>query len=265
MLLDPRKIRLYTPRGETSSPYSVSIAAEVEWGKSFESYYKALRGQSGNEFYRFNQRIGLVRGKAYGLDEMIFKGEQYEGLVTLDALHDDVKEVKLVLNDIVLRFDAYDRPADMTTVSFYFDRNIDVEVITREEKMRLAQEQTTIVDYRGPQQIMDNRVGDDLRSSSTIDDMIEARADELNRCFNEEYRKGDANLGEITVSFDIEINGSVSEVNIIETTIPNVRFQDCLLSVIRSFEFQPIQDDATGVAKNVNVLYPLEFMERGEE
>ena len=265
MLLEPYSLRLYTPRGEILFPYSVSIAAEVEYGKSFESYYKSIRGQSGNEFYRFNQRIGLVRGKAYGLEEMIFKGEQYEGLIAFETLHDDVNKVKLVINDLVLRFDAYDRPADMTTIEFYFDRKVDIKVITREDKMRMAQEQTTMVDYRGAQQIIDNRVGDAMRSSTAIDGIISENADAINRCFNEEYRKGDANLGRLVVSFDVETNGTISDVKLIETTIQNERFIDCLSAVVRQFQFLPIQNDAAGVAKMVNVLYPLEFKERAAE
>ena len=265
MFVDPRKIVMYSDRGETFHPYSVSIAAEVELDKSFETYYKSLRGQSGNDFYRFNQRIGLVRGKAYGIDELVFKGDQYDGLIAFDTLHKDVKNVKLVLNDVVLRFDAYDRPADTMNIEFYFDRKIDKTIITREEKMKLALEMTTTVEYRGAQQIIGNRVGDNLRSSDTIDEMIQAHEDELNRCFNKEFREGDANLGEVTLSFDIEIDGKINITNVIETAIASEEAADCLMAVIRTFEFRPIEDDATGVAKKVNVLYPLEFREREEE
>ena len=41
------------------------------------------------------------------------------------------------MNDIVYRFDAFNRPADVTTATFSFERHIEKEVITRE--MQLAE------------------------------------------------------------------------------------------------------------------------------
>jgi len=85
MNLDPTEALLYTDLGETYHSFTTSVAAS-KYGKSFENYYKSLRGQSGNDHYRYEMRLGMVRGKNYGLEEMIFRGDSYSGLVTFDPL-----------------------------------------------------------------------------------------------------------------------------------------------------------------------------------
>jgi len=104
MRLDPVEAVLVTDLGETFHSYTVSIAAS-KFGNSFENYYKSILGQSGNEYYRYEMRLGMVRGKNYGLDELIFRGDSYTGLIAFNPLRPEVKRVRLTLNDVVYRFD----------------------------------------------------------------------------------------------------------------------------------------------------------------
>ena len=125
VLLDPLKVLLYTDRGEVLHAYGIPSSSPH---KSFERYYRAIRGQSGNEFYRLDLRMGHVRSTAYLEDQKVFKGESYSGLLTFDPLDPEVKTVRLELRDFVLAFDAFDKPIKTITIPFIFDRHIHQEV-----------------------------------------------------------------------------------------------------------------------------------------
>jgi len=122
VLLDPLKALLYTDQGEVLHSYGIPSFSPHQ---SFERYYRAIRGQSGNEFYRFDLRMGNVRSSAYLEDQIVFKGESYSGLIAFDPLDEDVARVRLVLEDFVLRFDAAGQPLESMDVSLEFDRRID--------------------------------------------------------------------------------------------------------------------------------------------
>lgn len=123
VLLDPLQVVLLTDRGEELNSYGIP-----SWSphNSFERYYRALRGQSGNEFYRFDLRMGNVRSSAYLEDQRVFKGESYSGLIAFDPLAEDVTQVRLVLQDFVLRFDASGQPMEAVDITMDFDRTLEV-------------------------------------------------------------------------------------------------------------------------------------------
>ena len=122
VLLDPLKALLHTDRGEVLHSYGIPSFSPHQ---SFERYYRAIRGQSGNEFYRFDLRMGNVRSSAYLEDQIVFKGESYSGLIAFDPLEEEVAKVRLVLEDFVLRFDASGQPLESMDVPLEFERHID--------------------------------------------------------------------------------------------------------------------------------------------
>ncbi|MBT4096031.1 MAG: hypothetical protein HOM68_28105 [Gemmatimonadetes bacterium] len=126
VLLDPLQAVLHTDRGEVLNSYGIP-----SWSphNSFERYYRALRGQSGNEFYRFDLRMGNVRSSAYLEDQRVFKGESYSGLIAFDPLPEDVTQVRLVLQDFVLRFDASGQPLEAVDITMDFDRTLEVSEV----------------------------------------------------------------------------------------------------------------------------------------
>jgi hypothetical protein len=126
VFLDPLKALLSTDRGEVLHGYGIPSSSPHE---SFERYYRAIRGQSGNEFYRFDLRMGNVRSSAYIEGHRVFKGESYAGLLTFDSLDEDVTHVRLVLKDFVLKFDVSDRPLEAMDIPFEFDRTIQKTVV----------------------------------------------------------------------------------------------------------------------------------------
>ena len=121
VLLDPLKPVLRTDRGEVMHSYGIPSFSPHQ---SFERYYRAIRGQSGNEFYRFDLRMGNVRSKAYLEDVRVFKGESYAGFLAFDSLSEDVAQVQLELKEFVLKFDASGQPIETIDIVLDFDRHI---------------------------------------------------------------------------------------------------------------------------------------------
>ena len=72
VMLDPIKALLYNGSGRGATFLWPAVFSPHN---SFERYYRAIRGQSGNEFYRFDLRMGNVRSTAYIEDQKVFKGE----------------------------------------------------------------------------------------------------------------------------------------------------------------------------------------------
>ena len=97
--------------------------------KSFERYYRAIRGQSGNEFYRFDLRMGNARSTAYIENQKVFKGERYSGLIAFDPLNEEVEQVRLVLENFVLKFDASGQPLETVDIALEFDQKIATEKV----------------------------------------------------------------------------------------------------------------------------------------
>ncbi|MEW6751390.1 MAG: hypothetical protein AB1505_10485 [Candidatus Latescibacterota bacterium] len=128
VLLDPLKAVLHTDRGDLLHAYGIPSFSPHQ---SFERYYRAIRGQSGNEFYRFDLRMGNVRSSAYLTDQKVFKGESYSGLVAFDPLDEEVQQVRLVLAEFVLEFDASDQPLETVDVAFEFDQQIEKTTVPR--------------------------------------------------------------------------------------------------------------------------------------
>jgi len=272
MSLDPREVQLFTDLGEVYRSYTTSVAA-ARYGNSFEDYYRTRRGQSGNEYYRYEMRLGMVRGKNYGLEEMIFRGDQYSGLIAFDPLREEVKKARLVLVDVVYRFDAFNRPSDTVTISYDFDRSIKKEVVTREMRMAELEKEKVRINLPGPRQLVGNRINDSARNDRAVDRGLETVRSGMETCFLQRYRRGEVEPGNLVLSFTIEPDGLISSQNVIEVTgINSEDFMNCVLGVIKTMKFTQIEDLPTegtnivkGPARSVNVIYPIDFVVFVEE
>jgi len=250
----------------------VSIAAS-KYGKSFEDYYRSILGQSGNDFYRYEMRLGMVRGKNYGLEEYIFRGDQYEGKIAFDTLRPEIKRVKLIFKKVVYRFDAFNRPSDVVDIAFNFDRKIDKKVITREEYQKSLEKEKVRIKYTGTQQIVGARTNDSARSPRAIDRAMETGGPQMEKCFLDRYRRGEVVPGQMTLSLTIDPSGEVSSQNVADVQgINSEPFMNCVLEVIKTLKFDKIVDMPSegtnivkGPARPVNVTYRLEFSVYVEE
>jgi hypothetical protein len=128
VLLNPITALLHTDRGEELHSFGIPSYSAHE---SFERYYRGIRGQSGNEFYRFDTRMGNVRSSLYLEDTRVFKGESYSGMVAFVPLDEEVARVQLILEDFVLKFDSSGQPLETVDIFFEFDRTIQKTVVTQ--------------------------------------------------------------------------------------------------------------------------------------
>jgi len=272
MRLDPREAILTTDTGEVLHSYTVNVASAI-YGKSFENYYRSILGQSGNDFYRFEMRLGMVRGKSYGLEEDIFRGDTYTGLITFDGLRPEVKRAQLRFSKVVYRFDAFNRPSDTVDVTINWDRKIDEVVVTREMRQKELEKEKVRVKFAGSQQMVGARTNDSARSPRAIDRGLEETSAAMEKCFIERYRKGEVIPGRMTLSFTVDPNGSVTSQNVTEVSgINNEQFMNCILEVVKTAKFEKIEDLPTegtniikGPARPVNVTYPIDFSVYSDE
>ena len=115
VMLDPGKVVLTTDRGDQLRYYDV---LKREAKNSFEGYYRARTGPSGNDEYWYQERMGTVRASLYRRDKPVFKGQSYSGKLVFDPLHRDVKKARLLFRDFVLRFDATGTPVEMMDIEY---------------------------------------------------------------------------------------------------------------------------------------------------
>ncbi len=129
VLLDPIKALLYTGQGEVHS-YGLPSFSPY---KSFECYYRAIRGQSGNKFYRIDLCMGNARSTAYMENQKVFKGEKFSGIIAFEPLNEKVRQVRLVLKNFVLKFDTSGQPLETVDIALEFEQKIAIEEVRQAE------------------------------------------------------------------------------------------------------------------------------------
>lgn len=101
--------------GNRREYYSLSL-------RQLENYYRAYtRGYEGNEYARHRERLDLLRRTMLKSDP-VFSGQEAEGFLVFPVLHADVQDVRLILEDVVLRFDYRDEPSETTEITYAFER-----------------------------------------------------------------------------------------------------------------------------------------------
>ena len=237
--MQPLRSLLTTNRpGEVLRAYGVLAGAA---SSNFESYYRALKGPSGNEDYRFNMRMGLVRTNNYAVDEEIFKGEQYSGFLVFDPLMDEVTDVELHLKDFILKFNAFGKPLETTDVSFAFRRTVEQQVLdfARAEEWEFSEARLA-----SASQVVGNATGDITRDVTAIDAFARTRLEEVNDCFEGPFMEGKASEGRVTAQFVVLASGKVESAEILEATVVSDEVNRCVEERVRSWRLPP----STGAA-----------------
>ena len=115
VLVDPMKIRLVAQNRRKYRPLSLSDIKE--------HYYPFAMGYAGNAYSRFEYRKDILQRTLYSGDS-IFSGQSHEGYVVVPGLHNDVRQITVYLDDIVLRYDTFDRPVETLDIAFQFHRDV---------------------------------------------------------------------------------------------------------------------------------------------
>ena len=234
--LAPLQATLRTDRGEFLHAYGITSSSPYG---NFENYYRSLRGQSGNEFYRFELRMGFVRSHNYEEDQPIFKGENYEGFIVFDPVHSQTQTATLMLEKFTLRFGSSGQPLETKDLRFEFNHQVKRELVEDRVATGVVAEQL-MVSERGPTRVLGNLPGDRTRDVSAIQAEVRQRLSALNRCFAEEFDEGAALEGQVVVGFIIEVVGSVSSASIIESTVGSAPVGVCMQAEALRWTFRPI-------------------------
>ena len=236
VMIDPLAAVLETDQGQFLRAYGITSASPYV---NFENYYRSQRGQSGNEFYRFELRMGMVRSYNYEEDQPIFKGENYGGYIVFDPVYPETEEVTLTLKDFVLRFGAFDQPVEKRDLRFDFNHQVVAQVIEQGGGDD-SQTAALMILEEGPSQIMGNLPGERTRDRSAIQAAVRQRLAGLNRCFAGAFDKGEANEGTVTMRFTIEVGGAISEAKATESNVGSETVGQCMEQEIRRWTFRPI-------------------------
>ena len=125
---DPAKSVLITDDQEEYRYYDAGReGANPLGGNSFNKYYRIEAGRTGNELQLNMERRGLINRSIYHRHRPVFKGDQRTGLLVFDPLPGTTAEIRLVVNEFVLSFDANGNPEETVDVEFKF--SIDQQVL----------------------------------------------------------------------------------------------------------------------------------------
>lgn len=111
--VDPARTLLVASNGRQYR--SLSLA-------QLQNYYRAYAiGYRGNEYSRLRERLELLRGTML-TDDVVFSGQEAKGYLVFPILHDDVTDLRLVIEDVVIRFDYLGEPSESLKLAYAFDR-----------------------------------------------------------------------------------------------------------------------------------------------
>ena len=247
--LQPLQSRLMSNRrGEELTPYGIATGSATH---SFESYYRARKGVTGNEDYRFDMRMGQVRTNNYGVGEKIYKGENYSGFIVFEPLADEVEEVRLHLRDFILKFNAFDQPLQTFDLDFRFVCQIEQAALVDRTQAE-AVLATTQAHLYAPSEVSGYAPDDLARAPETIDAFVRSQLDAFNRCFAGEFQAGRALPGSATIRFVILASGLVESVQLLASTVDSDSVGDCLVEQVKRWRLRPSASlDLRAVADSV--------------
>ena len=113
--IDPLKVSLIAANGRE---YSALDPLE------FDEYYRPYAtAYSGNLYDHYEERKDLFASSRYA-SEPVFSGQEAEGFLVFPALHPDVQELRLKLEDVAIRFDFRGDPIEVLDLEYLFFREI---------------------------------------------------------------------------------------------------------------------------------------------
>ena len=115
VLIEPSQVQMIAGNGRHY--WSLSI-------DQLDNYYRIYAvGYRGNEYQRYSERLALLR-RTLAQPEPVFSGQEAQGFIVFPALHPDVTEVEVIIQNAILRFDYRDEPVEMVDISYQFRRDV---------------------------------------------------------------------------------------------------------------------------------------------
>ena len=123
VLVDPATIRLTSTSGREYKPFT-----SIE----LDDYYLAYAtGYAGNKYKLYNARRDILRQTMYQRD-LVFSGQEQSGYIVLPRLHHDVSSIRILIEDVGLRFDYLNEPTEFADIEYAFHREIGRDYPRRE-------------------------------------------------------------------------------------------------------------------------------------
>lgn len=114
--LDPDQMSLTTQNGRLYFPLT------FEYLKEYYAPYNV--GWMGVSTKDYKERKDLLKRTLYPKDEFVFSGQERVGYVVFPLLSDDVEQIQVAIADLSLRFDAWNKPVEITDLSYQFQREV---------------------------------------------------------------------------------------------------------------------------------------------
>ena len=115
VLIEPERVRMVAGNGRHY--WSLNV-------EQLENYYRVYAvGYRGNDYKRYRMRIDVMMN-SMAQPKPVFNGQETQGFVVFPALHADVSEVEVVIDDAMLRFDYRDEPVETVDISYRFRRDV---------------------------------------------------------------------------------------------------------------------------------------------
>jgi len=229
----------------------MQIGKNTEWAKQANRRMYML-----GEFYEQQEQMALQAKRqleTYKDELFMDKVKQYAHLVKNNSLYDELKEKK---GDSGQQIDdsLMDLINKIGNLDLTGDEQKKQQELERVRRQLIAQEKLSrreLMELNRRKELMENP----SRRPSTIKKLINEKTLELRYLYNKRLRKGEAISGRMLVSFEIQPDGSLENIQLMQSNIGDETFEREILSKIAKWRFGQVSDTLGALSVN----YPFDF------
>ena len=113
---DPLEVTIESGNGRTYYP----------WGNfDFKEYFRRFApAYNGLGYLRYIERLDMIRRSKYPDEEFVFSGQNVEGFVVFERIHDDVGMITFRIPNVGTRFDFRSEPVETVDLVYRFKRDL---------------------------------------------------------------------------------------------------------------------------------------------
>lgn len=132
----------------------------------------------------------------------------------------------------------------------------DVKETEGTDNSREPSEQYSFPTLTKPQVRMNHPIVTGNLDKRLVQKVFRMHTGELRACYEKELAKNKDLSGDLTINWNIEPQGTVSNVEIMDSTMPNPTMEKCLVSTVKTWKFS-VPD---AIHDPIQVSYPLSFL-----
>jgi hypothetical protein len=116
------KVRLNPVKGQITAANGREYGA-MSYAQLYEYYKSHWQGRTGQGRVEFRERTDMLKRTMFS-GNIIFSGTDEEGYIVFPLLDQDVRKIRVDLNDVAVRFNYMEEPVEVVDLSFSFERDI---------------------------------------------------------------------------------------------------------------------------------------------